>query len=34
MLYIHQPSRAKFKTDFESFLNDVTHQQPVHSAAR
>jgi len=34
MLYIHQPSRAKFKTDFESFLQDATHQQPVHAAAR
>jgi len=34
MLYIHQASRTKFKADFESFLNDATHQQPVHSAAR
>jgi carboxypeptidase C (cathepsin A) len=34
MLYIHQASRVKFKADFESFLNDATHQQPVHTAAR
>jgi len=34
MLYIHQPSRVKFKSDFESFLNDALHQQPVHTAAR
>ena len=34
MLYVHQPSRAKFKADFESFLHDATHQAAVHSAAR
>ena len=34
MLYVHQPSRVKFKTDFESFLHDATNQDPVHTAAR
>lgn len=34
MLYIHQPSRLKFKADFEAFLNDALHQSPVHAAAR
>ena len=34
MLYIHKPSRIKFKADFQSFLNDAINQQPVHSAAR
>jgi carboxypeptidase C (cathepsin A) len=34
MLYIHKPSRVKFKADFEAFLNDALNQQPVHSAAR
>ena len=34
MLYIHKPSRLKFKADFESFLGDALNQQPVHSAAR
>jgi carboxypeptidase C (cathepsin A) len=34
MLYIHQPSRVKFKQDFEAFLQDALHQQPVHAAAR
>jgi carboxypeptidase C (cathepsin A) len=34
MLYIHKPSRVKFKADFEAFLKDATHQPPVHSAAR
>ncbi len=34
MLYIHKPSRVKFKADFEAFLNDALHQQTVHSAAR
>jgi carboxypeptidase C (cathepsin A) len=34
MLYIHAPSRAKFKTDFLSFLNDATNQPVVHTAAR
>ena len=34
MLYVHQPSRAKFKADFESFLHDATNQSAVHTAAR
>lgn len=34
MLYVHQPSRIKFKADFESFLHDALNQQPVHAAAR
>ncbi|HEY3853496.1 MAG TPA: peptidase S10 [Verrucomicrobiae bacterium] len=34
MLYIHNPSREKFKSDFETFLKDATTQQPVHSASR
>ena len=34
MLYIHQPSRVKFKADFEAFLQDALHQQPVRAAAR
>ena len=34
MLYIHAPSRAKFKTDFESFMKDATAQPLVPSAAR
>jgi len=34
MLYIHKPSRVKFKADFEAFLKDAMNQQPVHSAAR
>ena len=34
MLYIHKPSRMKFKADFENFLQDATHQEPVHTAAR
>ncbi len=34
MLYIHKPSRVKFKTDFEAFLNDAIHQQPIHTATR
>ncbi|MGO8701195.1 MAG: S10 family peptidase [Limisphaerales bacterium] len=34
MLYIHKPSRVKFKADFESFLHDAIQQQSVHSAAR
>jgi carboxypeptidase C (cathepsin A) len=34
MLYIHQPSRAKFKADFGAFLHDALRQQPVRSAAR
>jgi carboxypeptidase C (cathepsin A) len=34
MLYIHKPSREKFKADFESFLKDATNQPPVLSAAR
>jgi carboxypeptidase C (cathepsin A) len=34
MLYIHKPSRLKFKTDFEAFLKDSLNQQPVHATAR
>ena len=34
MLYIHKPSRVKFKDDFLAFLKDATSQQPVHTAAR
>jgi len=34
MLYIHKPSRVKFKADFEGFLKDAINQQPVHTAAR
>ncbi len=34
MLYIHKPSREKFKADFVSFLNDAVNQKPVRSAAR
>jgi len=34
MLYIHAPSRVKFKADFLSFLNDSTSQPVVHAAAR
>jgi carboxypeptidase C (cathepsin A) len=34
MLYIHNPSRIKFKADFESFLADALNQPVVHSAAR
>jgi carboxypeptidase C (cathepsin A) len=34
MLYIHKPSRVKFKADFEAFLKDATHQTPVRSATR
>lgn len=34
MIYIHKPSRAKFKADFESFLADSLNQQPIHAAAR
>jgi len=34
MLYIHKPSRVKFKADFETFLKDAVNQQPVHAAAR
>jgi carboxypeptidase C (cathepsin A) len=34
MLYIHNPSRVKFKEDFLAFLKDATSQQPVHTAAR
>jgi carboxypeptidase C (cathepsin A) len=34
MLYIHKPSRVKFKEDFLAFLKDATTQQPVHTAAR
>jgi len=34
MLYIHKPSRVKFKADFEAFLRDAINQQPIHSATR
>jgi carboxypeptidase C (cathepsin A) len=34
MLYIHNPSRVKFKADFEDFLKDAINQAPVHSASR
>ena len=34
MLYIHNPSRVKFKADFLSFLSDATSQQTVLTAAR
>jgi carboxypeptidase C (cathepsin A) len=34
MIYIHEPSRAKFKADFLSFLSDATSQPQVNSAAR
>ena len=34
MLYIHNPSRIKFKADFVSFLGDATSQPVIHSAAR
>ena len=34
MLYIHNPSRIKFKADFIDFLKDATNQPVVHSAAR
>jgi carboxypeptidase C (cathepsin A) len=34
MLYIHAPSRAKFKADFLDFLNVAISPQVVHSAAR
>jgi carboxypeptidase C (cathepsin A) len=34
MLYIHKPSRVKFKADFEAFLADAINQQPAHTAAR
>jgi carboxypeptidase C (cathepsin A) len=34
MLYIHKPSRVKFKEDFEAFLKDATSQQSVHTATR
>jgi carboxypeptidase C (cathepsin A) len=34
MLYIHKPSRLKFKEDFIAFLKDATNQQPARTAAR
>ena len=34
MLYIHKPSRLKFKADFEAFLKDAMNQQAVHTTAR
>ena len=33
MLYIHRPSRAKFKEDFVSFIAGATNQQAAHSTA-
>jgi len=34
MLYIHKPSREKFKADFEAFLKDAIGQPTIHSASR
>ena len=34
MLYIHKPSRVKFKEDFLAFLKDATSQPPAHTASR
>jgi carboxypeptidase C (cathepsin A) len=34
MLYIHAPSRRKFKADFLDFLNTAISTNVVHSAAR
>ena len=34
MVYIHAPSRKKFKTDFELFLNSALNAQPVTNAGR
>jgi hypothetical protein len=34
MLYLHNPSRVKFKADFEAFLRDSLNQQAVPAAAR
>ncbi len=34
MIYVHAASRAKFKSDFLSFLNDATNQPVINSAAR
>lgn len=34
MLYIHKPSRQKFKSDFSAFLSEAVSQKPVRSAAR
>jgi carboxypeptidase C (cathepsin A) len=34
MLYIHTPSRVKFKSDFENFLQDAIGQPVVPAAAR
>jgi len=34
MPYIHNPSRIKFKADFEAFLDDALKQQSVPAAAR
>jgi len=33
MLYIHNPSRIKFKADFINFLSDATSQPVVHATA-
>jgi carboxypeptidase C (cathepsin A) len=34
MLYIHNPSRIKFKADFIDFLNTATSASVIHAAAR
>jgi carboxypeptidase C (cathepsin A) len=34
MLYVHKPSRIKFKADFDAFLHDALNQDPVHTTAR
>ena len=34
MLYIHKPSRMKFKSDFEAFLHDAINQPVAPAAAR
>jgi len=34
MLYIHKPSRLKFKEDFLAFLKDATSQPTAHTASR
>lgn len=32
MLYVHQPSREKMKTDFEAFIDSALHAAPISSA--
>lgn len=34
MVYIHAPSRKKFKSDFEQFLNSALNTAPVNNAGR